>query len=209
MAIPRTTTLHHWNYFLALEEDLVILSRYIDFSENTDATGSLINNDYVYSSEIQKLLLSMCSEVEVVLKELCKKLNPNVVPNNIKDIYDTVKALRPKLVEFKATIPRFGLLTLDPWKNWRNSITSGTYTSPQWWEDYNSIKHNRSTNYHKANLKNCINAATALYIVNLYLYESEAEKGELLNLPKLFNVDDQNFAGTQMGRYGNSFKYKF
>lgn len=208
MAIQRTTILQHWNYFLALEEDLVTLSRYIDFSENTDENGNHINNNKVYSSEIQKLLLSICSEVEVVLKEICKKLNSANIPKNIKEIYDVISAFKPGLIDFKATMPRFGLLTLKPWENWKNS-TNGVYKSPQWWDDYNLIKHDRSRNYHKANLKNCINAATALYIVNLYLYEYEAENGELLGLPKLFNVDDQNFSGTQMGRYGNSFRYKF
>jgi hypothetical protein len=63
MGIAREKTFLHWNFFLALEEDLDTLSKYIDFS----------GNDEVYSIEIARLFLNACSEVDVILKRGCNE----------------------------------------------------------------------------------------------------------------------------------------
>jgi len=49
----------HWAYFLALEEDLHRLSRFVEISESNFSTHSI---------ECARLLLASCSEAEVVLK---------------------------------------------------------------------------------------------------------------------------------------------
>jgi len=191
MGITRKDTLLHWNFFLALEDDLETLSKYIDFSAN----------DEVYSIEIARLFLNTCSEVDVILKQLCKAIDQNSTAGSINHYYNEISAALPNLVPFKVTIPRLGL-TLTPWIDWSNDHP------PFWWKDHNKVKHHRHENFSKANLKNCLNAVAGLYVAVLYLYMEQAESGELLQLPKLFNVDDQYFSGTQMGRYGNSFVYK-
>lgn len=40
-------------------------------------------------------------------------------------------------------------------------------TDRSWWEQYNSLKHQRVDNYHLANLKNLLNSLAALHILNL------------------------------------------
>jgi len=191
MVISRRPTLVHWNYFLAIEDDLEKLSRYIDFTGNEDT----------YSLEIARVFLGACSEIDVVLKLLCKNQNQNSTARNILDYFNELNTIR-SFIPFEVTMPKHQLTT-QPWINWTAT------DSPDWWKEHNLVKHQRDVNFDKATLKNCINAVGALYVAVLHLYQTEAENGDLLQLPKLFNVSNANFGGTQMGRYGNSFKYIF
>ena len=53
----------HWNYFLAIEEDLENLSRYIELREDNFAT---------YSIETAKILMAASQEVDVLFKAICR-----------------------------------------------------------------------------------------------------------------------------------------
>jgi hypothetical protein len=191
VTIHRTALLTHWNYFLALEEDLDRLSRYVDFSRNDDA----------YSLEIARLLLGASAEVDVVLKLLCKSFNPNSTAASIGAYQVEVCVNCPNFINFETQLPRYGV-THRPWVNWAAD------TPPTWWSDHNKVKHQRDRYFDRATLKNCLNAVGALFVAVLHLYEREAAAGELLQLPRLFNVGDQYLAGVKMGRYGHSFMYK-
>ena len=190
MGIQRQETLIHWNFFLSIEEDLDKLGRFVDFSAN----------DEVFSIEIARLFLAAGSEVDVVLKQLCRALNPGSTASSINAYQDELLGVLPAFKEFEVVLPRYGLI-LKPWTDWRDSHP------PFWWQDHNKVKHHRHDHFDKANLKNCLNSIAALYVSVLYLYRQQASQGELLQLPKLFNVADRHFGGTQMGRYGNSFVY--
>lgn len=191
MVIKRKNTLIHWNYFLALEEDLERLARFVDFSGNDDT----------YSLEIARILLGASSEVDVVLKELCLKINPQSTASSINAYEAEISQALPNFKHFEVTIPKHEL-TYQPWINWANN------TPPNWWIAHNKVKHYRHTHFDHATLQNCLNAIGALYIAVLHLYESEATNGDLLQLPRLFNVADAHFGGVSMGRHGHSFLYK-
>jgi hypothetical protein len=191
MGIERQPTLIHWNYFLAIEEDLERLSRFVDFS----------GNDKVYSIEIARLFMSACAEVDVVLKQLSVAVSPGSNASSINAYFSEIALQIPNFVEFEVTIPRFGL-TLHPWQEWRAEHP------PFWWQHHNKVKHHRHEHFDKANLKNCLNAVAGLYVAALYLYQPQAEAGELQQIPRLFNVSNNHFGGTSMGRYGHSFRYR-
>ncbi|MET1113421.1 MAG: hypothetical protein ABWY08_00510 [Comamonas sp.] len=191
MTIQRAATLGHWNYFLALEHDLDQLSRFVDFSGNDDT----------YSLEIARLLLGASAEADVVLKQLCKRYVPASVASTIGAYHPEIVANCPNFLRYEVLIPRFGLAH-RPWVNWAPN------QPPEWWSDHNKVKHQRDQYFTRATLKNCLNAVGGLFVAVLHLYETEAAQGELLQLPRLFNVETQFFGGAQMGRYGHSFKYK-
>ncbi len=191
MGIQRKQTLIHWNYFLALEEDLERLSRFVDFA----------SNDETYSIEIARLFLSACAEVDVILKQLSASLNSDSIASNINLYHLEVTRNIPDFIEFEVLIPRFGL-TLHPWEDWKEN------NSPFWWQHHNKVKHHRHDHFEKANLKNCLNAMGALYVSVLYLYKQQAQAGELFQYPRLFNVSDRHYGGTKMGRYGYGIAYK-
>ena len=59
MGIEHQPVPHDWNYFFCLEEDIIALSRWIDFSAE---------NERVYSIELARLLMTAGAEVDVVAK---------------------------------------------------------------------------------------------------------------------------------------------
>jgi hypothetical protein len=152
--IQATSGKLHWNYFLALERDLEVIARYVEFTPQ---------NYEVYSIELAHLLLAAASEVDVVANLLCSHLDPTARRNNIDDYG---KVLLSSLTELKSTqvfISRYGL-TLTPWENWSEQ------NNPEWWRSYNKVKHERDTHFNRATLKNGLNAMAALLILTTQLY---------------------------------------
>lgn len=188
MTIHRANSLGHWNYFLALEEDLERLARYVDLS----------GNDETYSIEIARLLLSACAEVDVVLKRLAQKYVSGSTASTIKDYYPDVTLHCPNFISFNVQLPRYGV-HYQPWLNWTAD------QSPVWWSDHNKVKHQRDQHFQRATLKNCLNALGGLFVAVLHLYEQEAQSGGFLQIPRLYNVGEGYSAGASLGRFGNSF----
>ncbi|WP_339898060.1 hypothetical protein [uncultured Gilvimarinus sp.] len=154
MGIQVNGSLVHWNYFIALEQDLAKVSRFIEFSEA---------NFNAYSIELAHLLLAASSEVDVVLKALCNLKNPAIDHQNINQYRETIKAGLPDLIVERCFINRYGL-DLEPWSNWQGE------QNPIWWRSYNRVKHQRDEHFSEANLKNTINAVSGLSLVVLYYY---------------------------------------
>lgn len=172
VSIPQSPTPIHWNYFLALEDDLYQLARYVEFSEANYGT---------YSIEIARLLLSASAEVDSVLKQLARRVSGNPELRNIDHYFEPVSLYSSKFIDFEVTIPRYGL-TLHPWTDWRKEA------APGWWTAHNKVKHHRHEMFEMATLKHCLNAMGALLVSVLHLYADEAKDGALIGLPSLFNV---------------------
>ncbi len=172
----------HWRYFLALEEDLLRISRHIEFTEANYPT---------FSIELASILLGASSEVDVVAKQLCKELKTGKKANNIKDYTNQVGPALPMIGDFTVELPRFGL-RLCPWQHWSLSHRK----SPLWWVAHNNVKHNRDTYFNEANLKNTLNAVAGLYVLVLYLYRELAEAGSLSPNPIVFRPGEVHFGGT-------------
>jgi len=154
MAIAVTPTNVHWNYFLALEHDMELVSRYIEFCEP---------NFQVFSIELAHLLFAAASEVDVVAKLLCKCVDPAASCGNINHYKAVLVRAIPDLPHTEIFVPRYGL-SFKPWLNWADD------TNPEWWGSYNSVKHNRDAHFKEATLKNALNALGALLILTLHLY---------------------------------------
>lgn len=145
---------HHWNYFLALMNDLEKLSRYIEFSDTNMKT---------YSIELTHILLSASSEVDVVMKQLCSLINPNKTANNINAYRDIIKADVLDFINEEIYINRYGL-SFKPWDSWNGE------SNPDWWKSHNNVKHQRDKHFNEANLENTIKAVGALLIAVVYYY---------------------------------------
>ena len=167
------TSTIHWNYLLALEQDLSSISKYIELCPD---------NFKCYSTELARVLLSTASEVDVVAKALIAKIDPSQsVESNIEQYRKALMTLIPSICNFKVLIPRYDLV-FEPWSSWINDST------PEWWKSYNSVKHERNNNYQKANLENALNAFSGLLVLLLHLYREEVEHGHLMPLT-LFKPD--------------------
>ena len=142
----------HWDYYIALENDIRKLSRYIEFDES---------NFMVHSIELTRLLLTASSEVDVVLKELCKLTEPDSRAENINAYKNIIKEKFPAIINTGVTCPLYGL-SLAPWSNWMDD------ENPEWWKSYNKVKHERNNNYKSANLNNVLNSVAGLFVCNIH-----------------------------------------
>src|ERR1700712_3154747 len=117
MAIDVRETNVHWNYFLALEADVKTLSRFVEFKKP---------NFLTYSIEMARVLMTASSEVDVLAKIICERLDPAAHRRNIREYGNVILALEPRITGLRVLVPRFGL-TLRPWSSW--TLTA----SPEWW----------------------------------------------------------------------------
>jgi len=147
-----------WQYLLALEEDLIGLSRYIEFN---------IANYSTYSIELTRIYLSVCSEIDVVAKALSSILGHSN-PKNIDHYRMVIMQGFPQFSTLNIQIPRYSL-DFTPWNSWGGT----TQVNPNWWESYNNVKHHRDSHYPEANLENVLNAVAGLIVVNLYYHKKE------------------------------------
>ena len=184
--------LAHWNYFLAIEQDLIALSRFIEFSQS---------NYEAYSIELTRLLMASVSEIDVLMKEICVS-EKEKSDMGISDYRSHFLGAEPWDIHTKlllrevVTIPRYNLY-FTPWDIWN----SNNKDAPEWWQANNKVKHHRSTHFNQANLKNVLNAAAALYQSNIHLIRNTNEKlfhSGLLKHPELFELDIDPFSSTGM-----------
>lgn len=182
MAIQVAPTPQHWNYFLALEDDVARLSRYLEL-----AAGNFDS----YSLELARILFSASSEVDVVSKQLCQKLDIKSKADNIAKYRKEILLKYPELPSTIVKLPRYGL-TFNPWEAW------GKDKSPLWWEAYNNVKHHRHTHFSDANLKHTLNAVAGLFSLLIFFYRNEAEEGQLNPDPSLFRIGEPFQTGRLM-----------
>jgi len=169
MAIEHGQVPHDWNYFFCIEEDILSLSRWIEFSRE---------NESVYSIELARLLMTASAEADVVAKSICKMLGSRSRPTSINAYRLYLLEEYPDLPNSEVSIPRFGK-TLHPWSNWRHGINP-----PFWWTANNKIKHHRAEHFKVANLKNVLNAVAGLMI--LLVLRSARERRSLYPGPSVF-----------------------
>ena len=191
MAIQESVTPLHWNYFLSLEEDLVRLSRYVEFSKA---------NEKCYSIEIARILMAACSEIDVVAKQICKKLSDETKATKINQYREEIKPVHTNIASFEVIVRKHGI-TLTPWDNWEKDET------PDWWSSHNNVKHERNNHFDEGNLINALNSVAALYVLVLYLHADEAMQGLLSPSPVLFGVGAKHFAGTIFNDYEFGIQY--
>lgn len=169
MTIVHHTVSTHLNYFSCLEDDLLQLSRWIEFSAD---------NETVYSIELARLLMAAAAEVDVVAKALCKAIDKERNASSINVYQSVLIQAVPMLPEAKVEMPRFGMI-FQPWRNWVEPTNP-----PDWWQGNNKVKHHRAEHFRQANLKNVLNAIAALLVLLLLLHSKDSPY--FPQLPRLF-----------------------
>jgi hypothetical protein len=149
-----------WNYYLAIEQDLIKLSRYIEFTEDNYKT---------YSIELSRILLSASAEIDVLLKQICSIIRPDSKNKNINDYRNIILKSLNSFIAEKIIIDRYNM-SFNPWSKWEEN------ENPDWWKSYNNVKHHRNRFYSEANLYNTINSIGALLITEVYYYQISFSK---------------------------------
>ena len=139
-----------WNYYLSLEEDIYATSRFIEPR----------GQEKTFSYEFLKLIVLSCTEVESVLKIICKEVTGKE-GGNIAEYKNMVLSAFPKIVNAEVYVPRWGQ-EIKPFAGWDTGKLL-------WWDSYVEIKHNRDNGFQSATYHNAVFALAALYILIHYL----------------------------------------
>ena len=136
-----------------LESDLKKIFEYIEPSEDNKAT---------YSHRIYELFLRASTEFESNCKRILE-VNGYVKSTNLNicDYRKIDKATKLSEYEVYIDIWRPQRLKIQPFLKWKNV---NDY-SLSWYKEYNAVKHNRQTNFDKANINNLIQAVAAIYTI--------------------------------------------
>lgn len=181
---------YHWEYFLVLEKDLMEIERFVSFvlGDNILYTNNSCNdygNSQCFSNEFIKQYQSICSEIDVILKTICKEFDKNSSANDMCKYTAEILKEWPGITKQKVLMKD---IELQPFINWKMT----PYNSPDWWTPYNNVKHNRISNYKEANLKNVLNSLAALYILEQYLAKYIGDRDAVYDVPndisKLFEM---------------------
>lgn len=176
----------YWNYYLELEKRMEETRRYIEYDEY---------NFNAYSSNYLILFQAVCSEIDVVGKEIAAYFNGDIdSESGTRPINRWWYEIQDKLTDINREVTFADSFILRPWDKYRvekvisSQFRDGkeierksynlqkktgdiTYITPIWWNAYNKVKHKRlqidsdGVNYKKANLKNLANAFAALYLL--------------------------------------------
>lgn len=155
----------YWSYYISVERMLKNTGQYVAPS---------MENHKTYSDEFAKIVLLSCSEIDSILKVLCKlnniihdekKYNMNVYAEAISKISMVRElAYAPELY----TSINEKTLVVIPFKELDNRKPNAGL---KWWADYQRIKHNRIENAECGNLYNAVSAVAAHYILIRTLIE--------------------------------------
>lgn len=137
-------TYPHWTLFRVIDEDLREFSRQVEFVPANFST---------YSVTLLRLYLSICSEIDVVAKPLCQRVDARLPDRPNMDHYrQALKAQYPNLSAVRITIRPMALALL-PWQAWEEDM------NPDWWQKHQLVKHQRDQHFAAANLGNVLHAA--------------------------------------------------
>lgn len=178
----------YWNYFLELENEFASTQKYVAFD---------MSNANTYSIEFLKLYQAVCSEIDVLGKEILLHFEPNFKIKGTTGImhwgYGITQYMRKSLsadVFFNEKIrvkpwAKFACVKFQNVKNATCYKLDDKCETPTWWSDYNKVKHSRtsctedgSVNYQRANFGNLVNAFAALYILEMFYADILMEKSK-------------------------------
>jgi hypothetical protein len=145
----------HWSFFEMIDEELHSFSRKVEFAEANFPT---------YSVYLAGLYVSICSEIDVVAKLLCERLEPDTKAHKIRDYHQLIPVhyyLLPKLKITILPIP----LELMPWEIWQDKDIN---KNPDWWESHQKVKHHRDEFFKEANPGNVLKSAAGLLVLLTY-----------------------------------------
>lgn len=169
----------YWDYFLDLENEFASTQKYVAFD--------MCNKD-TYSIEYLKLFQAVCSEIDVLGKEVLYHFEPKFKVDGMVAIrhwgYGITQHMRNSL---DTSVVFAKKISVAPWAKFgyerykvtdKNGHISIRYrmedgcVQPKWWREYNQVKHARTScgddgrvNYQRANFENLIQAFAALYIL--------------------------------------------
>lgn len=152
---------YFWEYYMDLERQFIDFQNYVPYLEG---------NENVYSFRLLNLFLSIGSHVDSAFKEIFRSTD---FSRKYSEIYEKIIASKASIKDYRILESEFCLSDrpvifkrlpeqeiLFPFKEFKQK-------SPEWWKNYNDIKHEFSVNFTKANFKNVRDALAGAFLINL------------------------------------------
>ena len=161
---------HHLGETIARAADEVLIEQ--DLKRIFDYISPNTINNSAFSHRIYELLLRTCTEFENNARAILQS-NGYSMKSNLKinrDYFKINQALKLDGYEVRLNIWDSSPLSIAPFSAWNTT----TYQPLQWYQNYNSVKHNRSANFHLANLETLIQAISGLFIILYSQFECKA-----------------------------------
>lgn len=155
MYIDFTRPTARWEYFLAIESDLQALTTCITFAEDNYGT---------YSSELTKIIITACSEIDVVVSLMTKELGLTKKKPNFGDHRPVLFKSANTLFTEDIVVKRFNLL-LQPFHSWSDD------QELVWHKNYNDLKHHRDSSFKQGSLGNALVSVSALFTLLVHYYQ--------------------------------------
>lgn len=143
---------YYVKYFSYLEKRLIGTQKYVAFEKENIKTFSL---------EYASIINDCCGIINGFCFELCREDNADKNELELNDYISYFDRNNYKL-DFEVYFLKF---FIKPWEKLKNTEYTRT---PQWWIDYNKIKHSGKPNFQKATLKNAISCLAGLYVLLFY-----------------------------------------
>lgn len=160
-----------------LEKDLIRTLEYIEPSDENLST---------YSHRLYELLLRASTEFEMNCKGILNANNYNKSKKlNIHDYCKINTSSRLSEYEIEILIWSGSRKIIKPFESWK------TTHSLKWYQDYNSVKHNRNEEFKLANLENVILAISGVFVVlfsQFFLLSFRAN-----GLVGMYDLDDEGW----------------
>ena len=188
----------YWDYFLEIEEQFLETKKFVDYDKINSKT---------FSIEYLKLYQAVCSEIDVVGKEIACSVEPSFKIDRNTNIKKWGYIIQNKFPSLKNIHIIFNdEIEIYPFKNWeyeefidkkgrRGLRIVGNKQAITWWRDYNKVKHQRiglvtnTKNFCLANQENLILAYSALYLIEIMYIDSFDCKNDIDIKPsKLFKI---------------------
>ncbi|WP_172746599.1 hypothetical protein [Neorhizobium sp. T25_13] len=143
--------LHYLRAFEVIQKDVINLFDYIEPDE--------VNKD-TYSFRIHELMLRVCTEIEANFKAILRENKYQKTKRlDISDYRKIEKSHFLSEYQVKAPVWRGDNKIFHPFNDW---LKDG---KPTWYQAYNSAKHDRHSEFRKANFDNLLNAVAGLLVV--------------------------------------------
>lgn len=157
--MERNTFEMYWSYYLSIEKMMKNTSQYVTPCEQ---------NKNTYSDEFMKIILLSCSEIDSILKAICKENNVLMKDKQYNMSVYAQTLLKQKDIKEWAFSPECstssrgkGILCFP----FKELDATKPYAGLTWWEDYQKLKHNRLDNAELGNLENAVYAITAHFVL--------------------------------------------
>ena len=166
--------LNHWRYFLSLEKEFTETLRFVEFTPSQQS---------VYSFEFARLLILICSELDVLFKVICGSACPGTTADSIGKYFPCI-AGKYQVEAETVRVDRFSV-RVRPFENWSED------TPPDWWTAQNKVKHRRHEHFQEATLGNTLHALCGLFVGNLFALNEFSLIAQVHDVPLVLGRDDE------------------